>query len=123
VSATTQQKIPGPDHPITIEPHSGRVVVRAGERVLADTTSALALHEASYPPVLYIPFTDLDASLLVDSETTSYCPYKGTAAYHSIRGDDGVVQDAIWFYPEPYDAVGAIAGHAAFYPDRVTIES
>jgi uncharacterized protein (DUF427 family) len=120
--SATQQKLPGPDHPITIESHSGRVVVRAGDQVVADTTAALALREASYPPVLYVPFADLDESLLIASETTSYCPYKGTAAYHSVRTDDGVVQDAIWFYPEPYEAVGEIAGHVAFYPDRVTID-
>src|SRR5579875_2646080 len=68
--ATNEVRIPGPDHPITIEPHGGRVVVRAGERVIADTDAALELREASYPPVLYVPLDDVDGTTLVRSETT-----------------------------------------------------
>jgi uncharacterized protein (DUF427 family) len=120
--SATEPKIPGPDHPITIEPHSARVVVSAGEHVIADTTHALALHEAGHATVLYVPSADLDGSVLVGSDTTTYCPYKGTASYHSVRTADGLVQDAIWFYPDPYDAVSQISGHVAFYPDRVDID-
>jgi uncharacterized protein (DUF427 family) len=122
MSATQQPRLPGPDHPITIEPHAGRVVVRAGGRVVADTTNALALREASYPAVLYLPVADLERSALRDSETTTYCPYKGTASYWSLDTDAGAVEDAVWYYPEPYGAVGEIADHAAFYADRVSIE-
>ena len=120
--STLEHKLPGPDHPITIEPHPGRVVVRAGGRVVADTTRALALREAGYPPMLYLPVDDLPREVLRDSETTTYCPYKGTASYWSLDTGEGVVADAVWYYPEPYEAVGEIAGHAAFYPDRVEIE-
>ena len=120
--SATEPKLPGPDHPITIEPHPGRVVVRLGDRVVADTTDALELHEAAYPPVLYLPLADLDDASITDSDTTSWCPYKGTASYYSIDTGDGLVEDAIWYYPEPHDAVSQIAGHAAFYPDRVRID-
>ena len=117
-----EPKLPGPDHPITIEAHPGRVVVSAGDHVVADSTNALGLAEAGYPEVLYVPLTDLDASVLHDSETTSWCPYKGTASYYSIDTGDGVIEDAIWYYPEAHEAVGQISGHAAFYPDKVQIE-
>lgn len=120
--STTERKLPGPDHPITIEPHPGRVVVRAGDSVVADTTRALALREASYPAVLYVPVDDLRRDALRDSDTSTYCPYKGTASYWSLDAGGTVVQDAVWYYPEPHEAVGEIAGHAAFYPDRVQIE-
>jgi len=120
--SATEPKLPGPDHPITIEPHPGRVVVRLGDRIVADTTDALELHEAGYPPVLYLPLADLDDASITDSDTTSWCPYKGTASYYSIDTGDGLVEDAIWYYPEPHDAVSQIAGHAAFYPDRVRID-
>ena len=122
MSATKPQKIPGPDHPITIAPSSARVAVSVGDHVIADTTHALELREAGYPPVHYVPLADVDASVLIASDTTSYCPYKGEASYYSIRGADGVVSDAIWYYPAPYDAVSQIAGHVAFYPDRVQID-
>ena len=121
--SATEAKIPGPDHPITIEPHRGRVVVRAGERVIADTTDALELREASYPVVLYVPLSDLDEDSLERTETTSWCPYKGTASYFTVRAGDEVLEDVIWYYAEPHDAVSEIGGHAAFYANRVSIES
>jgi uncharacterized protein (DUF427 family) len=114
--------IPGPDHPITIETSSAHVVVTAGATVVADSSNALTLHEANYPPVYYVPLDDVDSELLESSDTTSYCPYKGEASYYSVRTGDSVVEDAIWFYDEPYDAVSEIAGHVAFYPDRVQID-
>jgi len=60
-------KLPGPDHPITITPASGRVVVRFGGEVIADTTHALELREASYPAVLYIPRGDARIIVAGDS--------------------------------------------------------
>ena len=114
--------IPGPDHPITIAPSSDHVVVKAGDVVVADSSNAVTLHEASYPPVYYVPLADVDSEVLESSDTTSYCPYKGEASYYSVRTGDGVVEDAIWFYDDPYDAVSEIAGHVAFYPDRVQID-
>src|SRR5579875_2786811 len=117
--STSEVKIPGPDHPITIEPHDGQVVVRAGERVIADTTNALELREASYPTVLYVPLADVDGETLTRSETTTHCPYKGDASYYSVRAGDGLIEDVVWTYEHPYDAVAEIRGHVAFYPDRV----
>ena len=114
--------IPGPDHPITIETSSAHVVVKAGTSVVADSSNALTLHEAGYSPVYYVPLADVDSEMLESSDTTSYCPYKGEASYYSVRTGDGVVEDAIWFYDEPYDAVSEIAGHVAFYADRVQID-
>ncbi|GAA1528008.1 DUF427 domain-containing protein [Nocardioides humi] len=115
--------VPGPDHPITVTPHPGRVVVRAGGRALVDTERALELREASYPPVLYLPREDADLTALQPSDTRTYCPYKGDASYFSIPTADGLLVDAVWSYEQPYDAVPAIAGHLAFYPDRVEISA
>jgi uncharacterized protein (DUF427 family) len=116
-------KIPGTDHPITIERRSKRIVVTLQNEVIADTVEALTLREANYPPVYYIPRKDIDMAALARSAATSYCPYKGEASYFSIPlgGDRSV--DAIWTYEAPYDAVAIIKDHLAFYPDRVdTIE-
>jgi uncharacterized protein (DUF427 family) len=123
--STRETLIPGPDHPITIEPSSAHVVVKAGDTVIADSSNALTLHEGkgNYADVYYVPLADVDSELLESSDTTSYCPYKGEASYYSVRTGDDVVKDAIWFYDEPYDAVAEIAGHVAFYADRVRIES
>jgi uncharacterized protein (DUF427 family) len=118
---TREPKIPGPDHPITVEPTSGRVVVRVGGRTLADTDKALTLREASYPAVQYVPLAEIDNDAIRPTETHTYCPYKGEASYYTIATGDGELTDAIWTYPEPYAAVADIAGYAAFYPDRVEI--
>jgi uncharacterized protein (DUF427 family) len=67
-------KVPGPDHPIVIEPTRGRVIVTVAGKTVADTKAALTLREASYPPVQYIPRQDVDVALLQRTEHTSYCP-------------------------------------------------
>ena len=112
-------KIPGPDHPITVERNPKRIVVTFGGKVIADTTEALTLREAKYPPVQYIPRKDVDMDALTRSETTSYCPYKGDASYFGISAGGARSVDAIWTYETPYDAVAEIKDHLAFYPDRV----
>jgi uncharacterized protein (DUF427 family) len=115
------RKTPGPDHPITIDRHPGRVRVQANGKTIVDTRNALSLREASYPAVLYIPRADADMSQLTRSDHTTYCPYKGDCSYYSIAalGERGA--NAVWTYESPYPAVAQIADHLAFYPDRVDI--
>lgn len=115
-------KIPGPDHPITIARHGKRVVVTAAGKKIADTREALALREANYPIVLYIPRKDVDLSLLERTDHGTYCPYKGEASYFSIPLAGVRGTNAIWSYEKPHAAAQAIKDHLAFYPDRVTIE-
>ena len=79
------------------------------------------LREADYPPVRYIPFADVDQSLLAPSDRSTYCPYKGEASYWSINTDPERGEDAVWFYDQPYAAVESIRDHVAFYADRVEI--
>jgi uncharacterized protein (DUF427 family) len=112
-------KLPGSDHPITSEPNLKRVVVSVAGRVIARTREALTLHEASYPPVQYIPRKDVDMTLLKRSAHATYCPYKGDCAYFSIPSGGERAINAVWTYEAPYDAVVAIRNHLAFYPDRV----
>src|SRR5262249_52163798 len=112
-------KTPGPDHPITIAPTEGRVVVTAGGRVIADTRGALGLREATYPAVQYIPRRDADMSLLARSDHATYCPYKGDCSYYSIAVAGARGANAVWTYEHPYPAVAEIEGYLAFYPDRV----
>ena len=112
---------PGADHPITIESHAGRVVVSAHGRVIADTGDAALLREAGYPPVAYIPLSDVDTSLLEATDHTSYCPYKGDCSYYSIVVGDETRENAVWEYRAPYAAVAQIKDRVAFYPNKVEI--
>lgn len=108
------------DH-ITITPIEGRVTVSAGSTVLGTSERALELKEGSYRPVVYVPREDIDMSRLVATRHTTACPWKGKASYFSIKGDFGMLANAVWSYEEPKAGVEAIAGHLAFYPDRVKI--
>ena len=112
-------KVPGPDHPITVEPNSRRVRVTFNGEVVAESTRSLVMRERNYNPVIYIPREDADASLLVRTDHTSHCPYKGDASYFSIRAGDRVSENAIWTYEQPYSAVAEIKYCLAFYPSRV----
>ena len=112
-------KMPGPDHPITITPSRDRVRVMLNGRAVADTRRALVLQEAAYKPVFYIPREDAEMALLERTAHGTHCPYKGDASYYTIRVGDRVAENAIWSYEQPYPAMREIAGHLAFYPNRV----
>jgi len=102
---TKTVKIPGPDHPITIEPNPARITIAIGDRVIADTREALTLREASYPAVQYIPRKDVDMSLLQRTEHATYCPYKGDCSYYSIPLGGERSVNAVWTYEDTYPAV------------------
>jgi len=112
-------KVPGPDHPITIERNPNRVVVTVASRVVADTRNGLILREASYPAVHYVPREDVDMALLERTEHATYCPYKGDCSYFSVPLGGDRSKNAVWTYEAPYPAVMLIKDHLAFYPDRV----
>ncbi|MGJ4887209.1 DUF427 domain-containing protein [Bradyrhizobium sp. HKCCYLRH3099] len=115
-------KLPGPDHPITITANPRRVRVLADGVVIADTNRALTLKEASYPAVQYVPRADADMAALQKTERVTHCPYKGDASYFSIKANGKTLDNAIWSYEVPFPAMTEIAGHLAFYSDKVRIE-
>lgn len=115
-------RTPDANHPITITPSQNRIRVLFNGKVVADSARALDLKEATYPVVRYIPRADADLFFFERSERTSHCPYKGDANYFSLVDGGARVDDAVWTYERPGEAVAAIAGHVAFYPDKVAIE-
>ncbi|MGC2778656.1 MAG: DUF427 domain-containing protein [Bradyrhizobium sp.] len=115
-------KLPGPDHPITITPTPKRVRVLADGVVIAETTRALSLKEASYPAVLYVPRDDAKTEMFQRTERVTHCPYKGDASYFSIVANGRTLDNAIWSYETPFPAMAEISGYLAFYPDKVRIE-
>ena len=119
--STKQRLIPGPDHPITVAPTGKHVVVKAGGKVIAETDSALTLQESNYPPVQYLPLQAVDADVISPTDHETYCPYKGDASYYSLSTPDGELENVIWTYEHPYDAVAEIKDHVAFYPNKVEI--
>jgi uncharacterized protein (DUF427 family) len=112
-------KVPGPDHPITVQPNPRRVRVVFNGKVVADTSRALSLEEANYPAVLYVPREDADMSAFVPTQHQTHCPYKGDASYFTLEANGKTAENAVWSYETPFPAVATIADHLAFYPDRV----
>ncbi|NIX75128.1 DUF427 domain-containing protein [Microvirga terricola] len=112
-------KQPGPDHPITVEKNPHRIRVVLGGFIIAETTQALTLHEASLPPMHYIPSQDVRMDLLERSDRTSHCPYKGDASYFTAMAGGLVRENAATCYESPYPVVGELAGHVAFAPGKV----
>jgi uncharacterized protein (DUF427 family) len=117
MSATMKE--PGPDHPITVTANPHRIRVVLGGFIVAETTNALTLQEATLPPVQYIPREDVRMDLLDRTDHRTHCPFKGDASYYTVTAGGLVRENAVWSYEEPYPAVAPIAGHLAFYPSKV----
>ena len=114
-------KVPGLDHPITTEPFSGSVSVMLNNVEIARSDGALALSEASYPTVYYIPRNDVAMDRFQRSDKVTYCPYKGDAAHFNANAGGEVIENAAWSYEQPYGAVVEIGEYLAFYADKAEI--
>lgn len=112
-----------PDHTVEVDPQPSSVRVSFEGRVVAESQRARVLRESRCPPRIYVPREDVDFALLESTDHTTWCPFKGQASYHSIRLGDVVAENAVWSYEDPFDEMAAIAGHLAFYGERVKIES
>lgn len=108
------------DH-IKIRQAPGTYVIRADGALIGESSRVLEVLEGSYPPVIYVPREDVAMALLDASDRTSTCPWKGQASYFSIVTGSRVLKDAVWSYENPKDDLAEIAGHLAFYTDRVTV--
>jgi uncharacterized protein (DUF427 family) len=109
------------EHRITLANAEGKVTVKWRGHIIAETSEALELREASYPPVLYVPRGDAKLAYFDRTSRETTCPYKGIANYFSLTSDGARDENAVWTYESPKAGVAAIAGHLAFYPDKVEI--
>jgi uncharacterized protein (DUF427 family) len=110
-----------PDHRITTRPASVRVKVTYKGEVIADTSDAIQLEEPLVgstvaPVVYYLPRKDVKMDRLVRSTNQTYCPFKGTASYYSLKNG---AENVVWTYEQPYDEMTSIKELLAFYPDKV----
>jgi uncharacterized protein (DUF427 family) len=110
---------PRSEHPITVSTNGHRVRVVLGGFIVAETTRALTLQEASLAPVQYIPREDVRMDLLEPTAHRTRCPYKGEASYFKVTAGGLERDNAAWSYEEPLAAAREIAGRIAFQPGRV----
>lgn len=109
-----------PDYRVTFTPIAEEVVVTLGDDVVCRTSDAIAVLESRHKPALYLPQSALATQFLNQSDTSSYCPFKGTASYQTLVAGNESAEDALWYYPEPFEEVTFIKDYFGVYTDRVT---
>jgi uncharacterized protein (DUF427 family) len=65
----------------------------------------------------YFRLDDTRRKYLQPSETTTVCPWKGTASYYHVVVNGKKSADAAWYYPDPKEAALRIKGRVAFWKD------
>ncbi|TCO64866.1 uncharacterized protein (DUF427 family) [Actinocrispum wychmicini] len=100
--------------PCAAESYEGQTGVMATARwngtVIAESDETVVV-EGNH----YFPIDSVQQQYLQPSETTSVCPWKGTASYYTLRVDGAENPDAAWYYPEPKDAAAEIKDRVAFW--------
>jgi uncharacterized protein (DUF427 family) len=104
-------------HRIDIRQSSRRLAVRDGDRIVADTTRPIALHESGFAPRWYVPRTDVDEHLLMAVEGQTFCPYKGLCSYYDI----GSRSRSAWSYLQAWPEVARISNFLSFEADQVEV--
>lgn len=112
---------PNPYHRVDCRPTKRRLRVTVGDTTLVDTDDTVIVFETALPPRLYVDPAAVRTDLLRRTETSSYCNYKGTAAYWSVVLGDAVIEDAAWSYPDPLPESLPLKGLLGFDPARVDV--
>ncbi|MFG2016106.1 DUF427 domain-containing protein [Actinomadura geliboluensis] len=107
--------IDGPKHRLFMHRFPRRVHAWFAGEIVLDTERGEFLHETGLLPVLYVPEEDVRTDLLVKTDHTTYCPFKGDAVYWTIRAGEREAENAVWAYPEPNDETPWLRGLMAFY--------
>jgi uncharacterized protein (DUF427 family) len=105
--------------PPRLEDSSKHIQVIFNGVVIADTHRAKRVLETSHPPVYYIPPEDVQMQYLTRTPRSSFCEWKGQAAYYTLAVGDQTAENAAWFYPKPTDRFAAIKNYVAVYPGRM----
>jgi uncharacterized protein (DUF427 family) len=105
-------------HRIDIRQTSRHLVVRHGDRMIADTKQPIVLYESGFAPRWYVARADVDKSALTPVEHQTFCPYKGLCSYYDI----GDARLAVWSYHDAYPEVRRISDLVSFEPDIVSVQ-
>ena len=106
-------------HTLYFEDFPRRVRAVLGGEVVADSENAKMLHETGHLPLYYFPYEDVNWELLEKTDHTTHCPFKGDAAYWSVKAGDREAENAVWGYPEPLEQSPWLAGYVSIYFDAM----
>ncbi len=105
--------------PPRLEPTGKRLQIIFNGEAIADTTQGYRVLETSHPPVYYIPLFDIQQEFLLPSSRHSFCEFKGSATYWTVKVGDKTATDVAWSYDAPTGNFAPIQGYLAFYADRM----
>jgi len=110
-----------PARDIHFEPSPRRVRVRFEDQWVADSTQTMLMYETAHLPVYYFPTKDIRHDLLLPTNHSSYCQYKGNASYWTIEVGDRKSENALWAYQDPFAEMAEIGlqNHCAFFWDKL----
>lgn len=102
--------------PPRVEKSNKAIAIVFGGITIASTNSAQRILETSHPPVYYIPPADINMNCLVVTPRSSWCEWKGRAAYYSITAGNKQAENAAWSYASPNSTFAILKDYVAFYP-------
>jgi uncharacterized protein (DUF427 family) len=108
-----------PGHLLYVHPLGRHIRGEVAGSTIVDSDDVILLHETALPPQWYFPLADIDPTVLVESDHTTHCPFKGDARYWHLRVGEKLVENAVWNYPSPVSGAPDLRGLAAFYQDKV----
>jgi uncharacterized protein (DUF427 family) len=111
--------IPREQGVIYFEDSPRRIRAKFAGETIVDSIHANLLHEQGHLPIYYFPESDVRMDLLERTDRSTRCPFKGQAAYWSVRVGDEVAENAAWAYPEPIETAPPLAGYVAFYWNKL----
>ena len=105
--------------PPRLEAVSKKIRVIFDGETVAESSRCFRVLETSHPPVYYVPREDIREGFLVPGSGRSFCEFKGSAIYWSLRAGGKTSLNAGWSYEVPTKGFAPIRGHIAFYASRV----
>lgn len=104
---------------------SSRVTIELSGAVIVDTTDVVRVLETSHPPVYYVRESDFAPGSLRPASGSSFCEFKGRAAYFDVVSGREVRERAAWGYPAASGGFAELQGRVAVYArgmDRCTVD-
>ena len=105
--------------PPRLEDSAKHIQVICNGITIADTRRAKRILETSHPPVYYIPPEDVKQEYFQLTSRSTFCEWKGQAAYYTISVGDKSIPHAAWYYPHPTVPYTSIANYIAIYPGKM----